>query len=113
MMAKRSILIGLFISLLAITFVAPGYCDDPLKKLGRGISNVGTFPLEVLLQTSRVNTTDGPVAAATWGILKGVGMSVVRLAVGCYEVISFPFPVPEGYQPILTDPEFVFEESNW
>jgi len=112
-MARRTVLIGLIIILFVIAFAVPGYCDDPLKKLGRGLCNLGTFPLEMFLQTSRVNNSDGPMAAATWGILKGVGMSIARLMVGAYEVVTFPLPVPKDYAPILKDPEFFFEEYNW
>ena len=112
-MGRKSVLIGLLVFLLAVIFVMPGYCDDPTQKLGRGIANMLTFPVEMLLQTSRVNNTDGPVAGATWGVLKGLSMTVVRLAVGVYEVLTFPVPMPAGYEPILNDPEFVFEESNW
>ncbi|MFA6320866.1 MAG: exosortase system-associated protein, TIGR04073 family [Candidatus Omnitrophota bacterium] len=112
-MARRTISIGLIVILLAVLAAAPGYCDDPLKKLGRGIANIGTFPMEVLLQISRVNNSDGPIAACTWGLLKGVGMSGVRLAVGAYETVTFPIPLPKHYGPILKDPEFMFEECNW
>ena len=112
-MARRTILIGLIVILFAVVFAVPGYCDDPVKKLGRGLSNVLTFPFEIFLQASRVNNSDGPVAAATWGLLKGVGMSGARLLTGVYEVITFPVPVPKDFAPIMKDPEFMFEEYNW
>ena len=47
------------------------------------------------------------------GVLKGVGMSCLRLGVGAYEIVTFPFPMPKDYAPILKDPEFMFEEANW
>ncbi len=112
-MARKVLFVGLIVILFAVSVASPAYCDDPLKKLGRGLANVMTFPLEMFLQTGRVSTSDGPVAAATWGILKGVGMSAVRLMVGAYETVTFPIPVPKDYLPILRDPEFMFEESNW
>ena len=112
-MARRTILIGLIVILFAIVFTTPGYCGDPLKKLGRGICNIATCPFEVPLQISRTNNSDGPMAAGTWGILKAIGMTGVRLLVGAYEVVTFPFPLPRDYAPILTDPEFIFEEANW
>ena len=112
-MARRTILIALIVFLFATVAAAPGYCDDPLKKLGRGLCNIGTFPFEMPLQVSRINTSDGPMAAATWGILKGLGMSGVRLMVGVYETVTFPFAMPKDYQPIMKDPEFMFEDANW
>ena len=111
-MPKRIIVIGI-IFLFIFSLLTPAYADDAVKKLGRGISNVLTFPFEMVIQVSRVNNTDGPMAAMTWGILKGLGMTVVRGGVGVYEVVSFPFPIPADYKPILTDPEFVLENLNW
>ena len=111
-MAKRLFIIGL-ISLFIIVSFTPAYGDTSLKKLGRGVSNCLTFPAEILLQISRVNTSDGPIAALTWGVLKGFAWSSVRAIVGVYEVATFPIPYPKNYRPIMTDPEFFFEEQNW
>ncbi|MCX5686721.1 MAG: exosortase system-associated protein, TIGR04073 family [Candidatus Omnitrophica bacterium] len=111
-MAKRFVLIGVIILLVA-SFAMPAYCDDSLKKLGRGVCNIGTCPVELFLQTSRVNNSDGPMAAFTYGVMKGVAMMCVRAVVGVYEVATFPIPVPKNYEPILKDPEFMFEDQNW
>ena len=112
-MTRKAVLISLILFLLVSVFTVPGYCDDPMKKLGRGLCNIGTFPFEFFLQVSRVNETDGPMAASTWGVLKGISMSFIRLSVGAYETVTFPIAVPKGYEPILRDPEFMFEEANW
>ena len=111
-MGKKIFVIGL-IFLIVISLAMPAYCDDPLKKLGRGICNVITCPFELFLQSSRVNNSDGAMAALTYGILKGVAMTGLRAVVGVYEVVTFPIPVPKNYGPILKDPEFFFEEQNW
>ena len=112
-MSRKVIFIILLVSLFVLNFCAPAYCDDPIKKLGRGICNIGTFPFEIAEQVSRVNDSDGPMAGATYGVLKGFGMMFVRALVGVYEVVTFPVPFPKDYGPILTDPEFFFEEKNW
>ena len=109
----RKALSGLLISLLIISLAAPAYCDDPIKKLGRGICNVATCPLEVIEQMKRVNGTDGAFAAMTWGVLKGVAMTGLRAIVGVYEIATFPIPLPAQYKPILKDPEFFFEDFNF
>ena len=85
--------------------------NDAWKKLGRGACNMLTFPLELPSQVSKTNISDGPTAALTWGLLKGVGMTALRALVGVYETVTFPMPCPEGYKPILTDPEFFFEDQ--
>ncbi len=112
-MAKRIVLIGLAALLLTAVFTAPAYCNDPLMKLGRGACNMLTFPLEMFKQVYDENRNSGPLAAVTLGILKGFGMSGVRLIVGAYEVATFPFPVPSQYMPILTDPEFFGDDLAW
>jgi len=111
-MAKRLVLTGIIV-LLVLSLTAPAYCDDALKKLGRGVCNVATSPYELIYQTMKSNNSDGAFAAVTVGVLKGVGMIAVRALVGVYEIASFPIPFPRGYQPILKDPEFFFEDQNW
>jgi len=110
---RNKLIVGVIAVLLMACFTQNAYCDDALKKLGRGIANVGTCPLELFLQASNVNKTDGPVAGFTYGILKGFAMTGWRLAVGVYEIISFPVPFPKDYAPIIKDPEFIFEDMNW
>ena len=120
----------------AVSFIAPAYgarcsscastscqpcyspCDCPpdgtaLQKLGRGFCNCITFPMEIFHQMGCVNQTDGPMAGWTWGLLKGIGMAGVRAVVGVYEVATFPIPCPECYRPILTSPEYFFENTNY
>ena len=111
-MIKRTVIAVIIFSFL-VAIAAPAYCDDPLKKLGRGICNVATCPLELLKQPSDVSNADGPMAGLTYGILKGAAMVGVRALVGVYEIATFPIPVPQDYKPILTNPEFFLEEQNW
>ena len=85
----------------------------PMKKLGRGMCNFVTFPFEILYQIGKVNNSDGPFAAITYGVVKGVIMTGMRALCGTYEILSFPIPIPEGYKPIMTDLEFFFEGSEW
>ena len=89
------------------------YADTPLTKLGRGIANAGTCPFEIVKAGSEMLDEHGPAAALTVGFLKGVYKTGIRALVGVYEVVTFPFPFPEGYKPILTDPEYFLEENWW
>ena len=110
-MKKLAFLVMILI--LVAGFVTPTYCDGVVKKLGRGICNVITCPFEISEQISRVHKENGPMAAVTYGLLKGVVMTGVRAVVGVYEVATFPVPVPSDYQPILRDPEFFFQDVGW
>lgn len=91
-------------------------CDpcagDCMKKLGRGLANCLTFPIEIPNQISKTNNCEGPCAAATVGLVKGIVMAGFRAVVGVYEVVTFPIPIPDCYAPILTDPEYMLEGWN-
>ncbi len=75
-------------------------------KLGRGIVNIFTGWLEIPKQTAKEWRRYDPFTGTVLGLIKGVWMAFARTAAGFYEVISFPFPVPRNYEPIM-EPEFV------
>ena len=100
----------LVISLIAIFLMSSmSYADDPIKKLGRGIANMLTFPLELPKGIGDANREDGPLAAASYGVLKGLFDGCVRGIVGVYETVTFLIPIPADYAPIVKDPEFFLE----
>lgn len=105
----------ILVLIFAFSLVAPAYCeiDGAIKKLGRGLCNAVTFPLEVPEQMKRVSDAEGPMAGLTYGILKGAFMMCVRAVVGVYETATFPLPIPQDYKPILNDPEFFLENTNY
>jgi len=78
------------------------------RKVGRGLAAMTTSFLEVpgnIVQESReTNMARG----FTLGFAVGLGKIVVRTLVGVYEFVSAPFPVPEGFEPII-EPEFPWD----
>jgi len=109
----RKVLVTVVACLCLVSLASPAYCEgDAMKKLGRGVCNMLTFPLEIPRQMAEVNRTDGPMAGITWGPVKGVGLAIGRLLVGTYETATFPIPCPEYYNPILTDPEFMLDDMS-
>lgn len=58
------------------------------------------LPGNILRETQRQCAIGFPI-----GLAYGLGMIVTRELVGVYEFVTAPFPVPTGYQPILT-PEY-------
>lgn len=92
--------------------------QGPIRKLGRGISNIVFGVFEVFIEPYEVNETQGGVAAVTYGLLKGVFYFVARVGVGVVETLTFPFPLPGasdsnfksgwGYGPLI-EPEWVFD----
>ncbi len=131
----RKVFISAIVIFCAVALAEYGYCgcgcrnncqaatpdadsyDDcagsPMKKLGRGLANCITFPLEVPYRMGKVNVTDGPFASCTYGLLKGLGMAGLRAGAGIYEIVTFPMPCPADYAPVLTDPEYMFEDQLW
>lgn len=105
----------IFITSIAIIFCISSlsYADTPLKKLGRGVANIVSCPMEIINRVHLANEESGPLAGYTWGLLDGIYRTGLRALTGAYEVISFPFPLPKDYKPIITDPEFFFEEGVW
>ena len=79
----------------------------PFIKLGRGVLNLGSGWLEFPLQIYRTGTRDGWVAGTLLGPINGFGMFIVRTVGGAYEILTFPLPLPPGYQPMF-QPEFLW-----
>ncbi len=84
----------------------------PIKKLGRGVSNLVTCPLEFTKGIGDAKDERGIFAAMTWGVLQGTFNIVKRAMVGVYEIVTFPIPLPRDYKPILTDPEFFLQKDH-
>jgi len=99
----------LIICIMSCMTVNVAHADDALKKLGRGAANVLMSPMEMINGISEANAENGWIAAVTWGVLKGIFKTGVRMVVGAYEIVTFPIPFPKDYEPILTDPEFICE----
>lgn len=117
----RKLISACLIFLFVFSAIGVAYCEEPIskekntaiRKLGRGVANILTFPLEVPHQISDVSNIEGPTAGLTYGLFKGIVMMVVRLGSGLYETVTFMAPVPPDYKPLLTDPEFFLEDKSW
>jgi putative exosortase-associated protein (TIGR04073 family) len=80
-------------------------------KLGRGISNVLLGWVEIPKNIAKEWRRTEPFTGTIVGSVKGIGWAIARTLSGVYEIISFPFPVPRNYEPIMY-PEFVLP-SVW
>jgi putative exosortase-associated protein (TIGR04073 family) len=77
-------------------------------KFARGLVNVLTFLGELPKQIVLTGRDQGFWAAISLGFLKGLGMSVVRLGSGLWDIAFFLSPWPEDWEPVL-EPEYVWE----
>ena len=94
--------------LVILNIATSSYAQDPAKKLGRGLGNILTGWIELPKNIYDTSVEDNLLSGLTIGLAKGVGMTIVRTGAGIYETVTFPFPIPEGYAPVL-EPEFVFK----
>ena len=111
---KRAISVVMLSVVIAGVFFIQSDCfaqNNMLRKLGRGLANVGTSAIEIPKSVQDKFYEEGPVAACSWGLLDGVYKFVVRTAVGVYEIVSFPIPFPADYAPIV-EPEFLFSPAD-
>jgi len=100
-------------AMIIMSFAGAACADDNmLTKLGRGVANVFTSPLEIPKDIGQTSRDDGPMAGFTVGVLKGVFNTVKRAVVGAFEIVSFPIPVPADYAPILDDPEYFLKSDT-
>jgi putative exosortase-associated protein (TIGR04073 family) len=75
-------------------------CAGPEQKLGRGVNNITEFARlgEISRSMEQTFLWEGPATAYTTGFIRGFNRSLVRTAVGVYEVVTFPVP---SYDPVL------------
>lgn len=88
------------------------YWDGSLRKLGRGIANVVTSPLELIRTPQTENYRHGYFEAMSVGLLRGAWRTVQRGVVGVFEVLTFYAAIPNRFEPIMM-PEFVFANGDW
>ena len=92
--------------------------NNPIRKLGRGFSNVLFGILEIFIQPYKINETEGGIAALSYGLFKGIFYFIGREVVGVIDIITFPMPLPGasnskydsvswGYGPLI-EPEWIF-----
>lgn len=102
--------LALLFGLLAVDSVyanTNSHFEDVCNKLGRGLTNVVTSPLEFGYEIDRGIETSGLYKGCCFGVIRGFVKAVSRLGVGVYEVVTFPIEIPDEFAPII-EPEFVF-----
>ena len=116
---KISFAAAVLAATLALSAPAPARADDVsregtqsdqiMHKLGRGIVNLLFGFVEIPKCMAKEWKRSDPFTGLIIGSVKGVGWAWTRTMTGAYEILTFPFPVPEGYVPMM-DPEFVLTD---
>ena len=102
------LLIGAFVLAGGVSVSAePMDAGKAVTKGARGAVNIATGWVEIPKRIQETSQASGAFAGFTWGLLRGIGIGFVRTAGGVYELFTFPFPAPSGYESII-QPEYVF-----
>ena len=80
------------------------------NKLVRGVANLGTGWLEFPKQIYLTSQEEGVAKGATVGPIKGIGMTLVRTAVGAGEALTFFVAYPGFFNPVF-DPSYVWQKE--
>jgi putative exosortase-associated protein (TIGR04073 family) len=80
-------------------------------KFVRGAANFATGWVEIPKQIYLVGHNEGWLRGSIKGPIDGLGMFAARTIAGAYEVLTFLFPIPPQYQPML-QPEYVWEPDQ-
>lgn len=114
----RLIVMGFALVTLASSQVAAASAEEwagpaaASRKAVRGLANSGLGVIVEPPKTVYYGTLeDGPLYGLTVGVLEGLSWGIARTLVGVYEVVTFPFPIPEGYRPIY-QPQYPFEAGK-
>ena len=113
-MSRRFVAFPIVMSLVILWATGPAWAEQEtgalvVNKLFRGIANAATGWMEIPKQISITWQESSPGMGASWGLVKGIGYAIARSVGGAYEIVTFPFPIPEGYKPIM-QPEYVLSD---
>lgn len=96
------------IILSSLLIASTAYADGPIVKFSRGLVNIITSPGELFVQPAIIHETENLPIALTAGLIRGIGMTVARIGVGVYDIVTFPIALPRDYEPVFR-PETTLE----
>ena len=74
----------------------------PTRKLGRGLANFFLGGSELPVTVCRINKEEGNAAAASYGVVRGLGRAGTRHLAGFLEILLWPVPAwRQSYYPLL------------
>lgn len=70
--------------------------QGPTRKLGRGLANITFGSTEFFDSICKINDREGNSEAAGYGVVKGIGRTLLRIRYGVYDVFTFPFATTQS-----------------
>ena len=115
-MSRRGMGIALAAAVMTLAWsrqaaAEPMSTEKAFGKLARGAVNALTGWVEIPKRAHETTQQEGAIAGFTWGLVRGFGYGFIRTAAGLYEFVTFPFPAPPGYAPVI-QPEYVFTTED-
>ena len=77
-----------------------------MRKFQRGFINMGLSPIEISHELHKEKRTDAYFPSWVSGAFRGSAFMVGRALSGAYDLVTFPIPLPSGYEPLVY-PELV------
>jgi putative exosortase-associated protein (TIGR04073 family) len=78
------------------------------RKVGRGLAGLTLGILELPGNMVQEWRAEGPLSSLTVGFVMGLAKVPARTLVGAYELLTAPFPLPAGYEPLMA-PDYTWE----
>ncbi len=111
-MKKTAVFLTLLFSLIPLSYATEIQPEGTaLRKLQRGFLNAALSPTEITTELAKEKKRDTFPPSWMLGIVRGAFYTVGRVVVGAYEIVTFPFPLPAGYAPIV-QPEFPWQHFD-
>lgn len=118
MMVRRLMMVGFASVTLISGYTAAAFAEEwtgpagASQKAVRGLTNAGLGVVVEIPKTVYYDTLeDGPLYGLTVGVLEGLSWGIARTLTGVYEVVTFPFPIPDEYRSIY-QPQYPFEAGK-
>jgi len=113
-MKKFALFLAIMLALSNAYAAAPAVekmnSNKALAKFSRGVANIATSPGELVTQMpTAMEQSPDYLSGFVMGIGRGIGYSLLRASAGIYDVVTFPFPGPTDYKPVMK-PETIVEK---
>ncbi len=82
-----ALIVGLARSCFADIQDPPSNDYGPTRKLGRDLSNFFFAPAEIPVTIAKINRDEGNAAAASYGVVRGLGSAGTRHVAGFLEIL--------------------------
>jgi putative exosortase-associated protein (TIGR04073 family) len=91
-------------------FAGPAHAQEytAWRKAGRGFTSLTTGWLEVPGRMMDEQRRRGIIPGLSVGLVKGLAALAPRHLLGLYELLTWPLPLPRGYEPLMR-PEFAWQ----